>query len=160
MPSKIIEECIELLKDKQLTVAFAESATAGRVIAEFSLVPRCGKVLTGSLVCYDADIKQQYLGVTEDLVNQYTPESAEVTEAMARGLKQFIQADIQVAITGLTTDGGSETPEKPVGTMFIHLLLKDKSIPVRVQLQGEPEAIVLQTVDLVAQTIVNELKKI
>jgi nicotinamide-nucleotide amidase len=155
MPSKVLEDCSALLMDKKLTVSFAESATAGRVIAEFSLIPHCGKVITGSLVCYDAGIKQDILEVPYELVERYTPESAEVTEAMAKGLKDFIKSDIQVAVTGLTMPGGSETAEKPVGTMFVHTIYGDKAISERRVFSGIPEEIVLQTVDLVAETIIN-----
>jgi nicotinamide-nucleotide amidase len=159
MPSEIVKKCSELLYEQELSVAFAESATAGRVMAEFSLLPNCGKILTGSLVCYNADIKKEHLNVGDDLVKKYTPESAEVTEAMAIGLKDFIPSDIQVATTGLTMPGGSETEEKPVGSTFIHVVFKGKHIPVQKVFQGTHEEIVLQTVDLVAQTIASEINK-
>lgn len=159
MASKVLEECSSLLMNKKLTVSFAESATAGRVIAEFSLIPHCGKILTGSLVCYDAGIKQDILEVPHELVERYTPESAQVTEAMAKGLKDLIKADIQVAVTGLTMPGGSETAEKPVGTMFVHAVFAKKAIAERRVFSGNPEEIVLQTVDLVAQTIINIIKQ-
>jgi nicotinamide mononucleotide (NMN) deamidase PncC len=41
----------------------------------------------------------------------------EVTEAIARGLTTLIPADIHIGITGLPCPGGSETAEKPIGTM-------------------------------------------
>ncbi|WP_460679292.1 CinA family protein [Mucilaginibacter koreensis] len=157
MPSEIVKKCSKLLYEQGLSIAFAESATAGRVIAEFALLPNCGKILTGSLVCYNADIKKDHLNVSDELVEQYTPESAEVTEAMAKGLKDFIPSDIQVATTGLTMPGGSETEEKPVGTMFVHVVFKGKHIPIRQVFEGGHEAIVLQTVDLVAQAVANEI---
>jgi nicotinamide-nucleotide amidase len=157
MPSGILIKCSHLLKEKQLTVAFAESATAGRLSAELALIPDCGRILKGGIVCYDACIKQDILGVPESLVEKYTPESAEVTEEMARRLHHFIQADIYVAVTGLTTPGGSEGPGKPVGTMFLHVLIGNKSIPVREVFKGSPEEIVLQTVDRVAQLLIENL---
>jgi len=147
-----------LLKEKKLTVAFAESATAGRLSAEFALIPDCGEILKGGIVCYDACIKQDILGVPEDLVEKFTPESAEVTEDMARRLGNVIKADIYVAITGLIMPGGSESPDKPVGTMFIHAIISQKPIAVKEKFEGSPEEIVLQTVDRVAQTLVDEFE--
>ena len=158
MPSKILEDCSKLLREKKLTVAFAESVTAGRVIAEFSLLPHCGQILTGSLVCYDAGIKQDILNVSKDLVDKYTPESAEVTEAMAKGLKNFIKSNIQVAVTGLTMPGGSETIEKPVGTVFVHIINEEVVVAERCKFDGTPEEIVLQTVDSVAKNIINSIE--
>ncbi|WP_454803307.1 CinA family protein [Mucilaginibacter phyllosphaerae] len=157
MASKIVFECAKILMDKKLTIAFAESATAGRLSAEFSLVPNCGGMLKGGIVCYDACIKQDVLGVPQELVETYTPESAEVTRELAQRLQDFMKTDIQVAVTGLTMPGGSETPEKPVGTMFVHAIIKGKPIALREVYQGSPEEIVLQTVDRLAQLLIDEL---
>jgi nicotinamide-nucleotide amidase len=159
MPSPTIIACSKLLLDQELTISFAESASAGRLSSEFSLIPDCGKILKGGIVCYDACIKQDVLGVPEELVEKYTPESAEVTKELAERLQQFMKADIQVAVTGLTMPGGSETPEKPVGTMFIHAIIKNEHVPVREVYKGDPEQIVLQTVDRVAQLIIDKLEK-
>jgi nicotinamide-nucleotide amidase len=158
MPSKVVLDCSQLLADKHLTIAFAESATAGRLAAEFSLTPTSGKVLIGGLVCYDANVKKDILGVPEELVEKFTPESAEITEELARRLQKFIKADIHIGITGLTTPGGSETPEKPVGSMFIHAMIGARSVPVYQVFQGKDEEIVLNTIDRVAQLLIDELK--
>lgn len=159
MPSKIVIACSKLLLDKELTLATAESATAGRISAEFSLIPNCGKTLRGGIVCYDACVKQDILGVPEELVKKYTPESAEVTKELAERLPDFMKADIHVAVTGLTMPGGSETEEKPVGTMFIHALIKGRPVAVREVYNGSAEEIVLQTIDRVAMLLIDELNK-
>lgn len=157
MPSDLLLITSKILLNHDLTIATAESATAGRLVAEISLIPDCGKTLKGGIVCYDACIKEDILGVSSDLVERFTPESAEVTEDMANKLQKLIKADIYIAITGLTMPGGSETPEKPVGTMFIHALIKGKAIPIREVFKGNAEEIVLQTIDRVAQLIIDEL---
>jgi nicotinamide-nucleotide amidase len=157
MPSTLLIECHHLLKQQQLTISFAESATAGRVCAEFALIPECGDILKGGIVCYDACIKQDVLGVPEALINRYTPESAEVTKELSERLGKLIKADVQVAVTGLTMPGGSETEEKPVGTMFIHAIIKNRAVGVRKVFKGAPEQIVLQTVDEVARLLIREL---
>ena len=157
MPSNLLVTCQQLLKQQHLTIAFAESATAGRLSSEFSLLPECGDVLKGGIVCYDACIKQDVLGVPAKLVEKYTPESAEITKELAVRLGNLMKADIQVAVTGLTMPGGSETPEKPVGTMFIHALVKGKHLAAREVYKGSAEEIVLQTIDRVAQLLIDEL---
>ena len=90
MPSELLIYCHKLLKEQQLTISFAESATGGRLSAEFSLIPECGEVLKGGIVCYDACIKQDVLGVPQEIVERYTPESAEVTKELAERLGQFM----------------------------------------------------------------------
>lgn len=124
MPSQLVINCSRILAEHNLTVAFVESATGGRMASEFSLVPNAGKTLIGGLVCYDACMKEDILGVPADLIQKYTPESEQVTRELAARLKKFMKADIHIAVTGLTTEGGSETPEKPVGTMFVHAFLR------------------------------------
>jgi nicotinamide-nucleotide amidase len=119
-----IESAAKLLIDNNLTIAFAESATAGRASAYFSLACNAGRFLKGGFVCYDADLKIKQLGVSKELIEEFTPESMEVTGAIAAGLGKLIEADIHVGITGLPCPGGSETAEKPVGTMFIYALYK------------------------------------
>jgi nicotinamide-nucleotide amidase len=159
MPSEILTRCTHLLKEKKLTIAFAESATAGRLSAEMALIPDCGEVLKGGLVCYDACIKEDILGVPEELVKKYTPESAEVTEEMARRLQLFIKANIYVAVTGLIMPGGSEEPGKPVGCMFVHALINERSVPLKEIFKGSPEEVVLQTVDRIAKLLIDELSQ-
>lgn len=116
----LITATARLMIENGLTVAFAESATAGRLSWEFSMVKDAGKFLKGGVVCYDACLKESLLNVNPELIRRYTPESIEVTRAIAIGLQPLIDANIHIGITGLTRPGGSETKEKPVGTMFIY----------------------------------------
>lgn len=151
MPSNFVLESCKALAENKLTITFAESATAGSLCAAYAMAPESGKVLKGGLVCYDAELKEQILKIPPGIIKKYTPESGEVSEQLCRKLKKLIKADVYVGITGLTTPGGSETPEKPVGTMFIHLMLEDKSIGIREVYRGKPEEIVAQTIDRVAR---------
>ncbi|MCE6987815.1 CinA family protein [Dyadobacter sp. CY323] len=157
MPSQLVISCSHALAERSLTVAFVESATAGRISAEFSLCEDSGKVLKGGLVCYDASLKESILRVPREMLERFTPESAEVTQELADRLQTFIPADVHIALTGLTTPGGSETEEKPVGTIFIHAFLKGKSVPVREVFTGSAEEIVLKSVDRAAQLILDEI---
>lgn len=158
MPSKYLLACSKLLASRRLSIAFAESATAGRLAYEFSLTPDSGKILKGGIVCYDACLKQKLLKVSDNLIKKYTPESAEVTAEMAKRLAKMIEADIHVAVTGLTTAGGSETTEKPVGTMFIEIRFADQAIGIREVYTGNPKMIVMKTIDRIAKEIINLLR--
>lgn len=143
-----------------LTVAFAESATAGWLCSEFALAEESGKVLQGGITCYDADLKVSLLGVPRKLINQFTPESMEVTREMAYRLEKLIPSNIQVTITGLTTPGGSETKEKPVGTMFIFVRINGHEVGARKVFEGSCEEIIHQTISAVADLLINELQQI
>ena len=94
----------------------------------------------------------------QELIDRYTPESMEVTREMAYRLPQLIPSDIQVTVTGLTTPGGSETVEKPVGTMFVFALIKGRETSFRKVFKGSCEEIIHQTIEATADLLINELK--
>lgn len=157
MISPKVIECSKAIVKKGWKITFVESASAGRMCYEFSRVPDSGKILIGGLVCYDADMKEDILEIPPELIEVFTPESAEVTKAMAHNFCRIIASDICVAITGLTTPGGSETPEKPVGTIFLHIIFPHKQLAKRYEFKGTAEEIVTQAIDTAASLIVNEL---
>lgn len=82
MPSAALIACHKVIKDNKLTIAFAESATAGRFSAGLFLISECGEILKGGIVCYDACISRIYWCIQE-MVEKYTSESAEVTKQPA-----------------------------------------------------------------------------
>ncbi|MFD2872643.1 CinA family protein [Mucilaginibacter ximonensis] len=153
-----IELCSKLMADKGMTIAFAESATAGWLCSEFALTEQSGKVLKGGITCYDASLKESLLGVPHETIERFTPESQEVTDELARRLPQLIPADIHVAVTGLTTPGGSETPDKPVGTMFISAMVNSTLHRERKVFSGDCERIIAKTIRAAADLIITALE--
>lgn len=146
--------CGELLIKNKLSMAFAESATAGRISAEFALIPDAGKFLKGAIVCYDADLKTTLLKVPQEQLRAFTPESEIVTCSITSGLQKLIPADIYIGCTGLIAPGGSETPEKPVGTMFLYAIKTHELLfSERTRFQGSPQEIVSQTVEFLAKRL-------
>jgi nicotinamide-nucleotide amidase len=159
MASQKVMECSKALVQKEWTVAFVESATAGKMSYEFSTVPDSGKILIGGMVCYDARMKEDVLDIPHALIEEFTPESAEVTRAMANNFSKMAPADVCVAVTGLTAPGGSESSEKPVGTIFLHLILPDGQIARRFEFKGSPQKIVDQAIDAAAVLILNVINQ-
>ncbi|MBC5993457.1 CinA family protein [Pontibacter cellulosilyticus] len=141
------------LKDNELTVAFAESCTAGLLASEFVKAKGSSDVLKGSLVVYQPEVKQKLLGVKKDTLELYTAESQQVTNEMVMGLKKLLNADISVATTGLAGEGGSENPEKPVGTMFVSILYDGKAEEFREVFKGNTESVRKQLVDYIFQKL-------
>lgn len=152
-----MEKCSRLIAQHKLTIAFAESASAGKLAFAFSLTGYSGDILKGGLVCYHVSVKEDILGVPKEFIQKYTPESAEVTREMALRLKNLMDADIIVAVTGLTTPGGSEGPEKPVGTMFYCVILDDQMVEVENVFKGTPTQIIDLTIIQITNTIIDVL---
>jgi len=161
MTSETMNRVGKLLITKKLTIAFAESATAGRLTSEFSMIEDAGKFLKGGIACYDACVKEGLLGVDPKLIAQFTPESMEVTRAISFGIADVIPADIHIGITGLTCPGGSETEEKPVGTMFIYAIRGWEQIfSQQLSFTGSRWEIVSRTVDRCSELLEDYLKSI
>ncbi len=152
-----VAECSELLACHGLTIAFAESATAGFVSFLFSLASQSGDVLKGGITCYDACVKEDLLRVSAALIEQFTPESLEVSAAITDRLAGTIPAAIHVGITGLTKPGGSESPEKPVGTMFTVIKAKNWRIVDRRTFPGTEQEIIAAATSNLCQLIQRKL---
>ena len=96
------------------------------------------------------------LGIDPQLIEECTAESIPVTEAMAQhGKKLFQQADFIVACTGLLKPGGSATPEKPEGTLYISILYQDTLHSFAYFLQGSPIERLNQLTENVAREVLN-----
>ncbi|RAU82341.1 CinA family protein [Pontibacter arcticus] len=149
MSQSELTELMMLLKDKGLTVAFAESCTAGMLASEFVRAKGSSDVLKGSMVVYQPEVKSKLLGVKKDTLDLYTAESQQVTNEMVMGLHKLLGADINVATTGLAGPGGSETSEKPVGTMFVSFLYDGKAEEFREVFKGNTESIRKQLTDYI-----------
>lgn len=158
MPSEKVRACAKAIAEKKWKIAFVESATAGRMCSEFSLTDDSGDILRGGISCYEVFIKENILKVPHELIEKHTPESAEVTESLAQNALSIFKSEIIVAVTGLTAPGGSETPEKPVGTMFLHIILPGRPLSHREVFTGAPEDIVLQAIDRAAALITAALR--
>ncbi|MFB9109390.1 CinA family protein [Flavobacterium gyeonganense] len=157
MPSDIVMICSKAIAAKGWNIAFAESATAGRMSAEFSMTSYSGEILRGGIVCYDVFIKEQILHVPHITIEKHTPESAEVTQLLAQQAAKIFNSEITVGITGLTSPGGSETEEKPVGTIFFYIITPTEKISHREVFQGTPEEIVSKTIDKTAKLIMDSI---
>jgi nicotinamide-nucleotide amidase len=111
---------VRLLQKAKLTLATAESCTAGGVGQMITDVPGSSDVYLGGWVTYANALKQSQLGVSEALLATHGAVSGEVARAMAQGALSRSGADLAVSITGIAGPGGG-SEAKPVGTVWIGL---------------------------------------
>jgi len=103
-----------------LTVATAESCTAGLVAAMLTEVPGSSAWFLGGWVVYANRMKTEALGVPPELIAREGAVSEAVVRRMATEALQRSSSDYTLALTGVAgPEGGS--PEKPVGTVWIGL---------------------------------------
>jgi nicotinamide-nucleotide amidase len=108
----------DLLRERGLTLALAESCTGGLLASRLTEVPGVSAVLERAFVTYANRAKVEELGVDEALLDAHGAVSEEVAAAMAAGAMAAARTDVGVGITGIAgPDGG--TDEKPVGLVYV-----------------------------------------
>lgn len=106
-------------------MASAESCTGGLVGHVITEIPKASDHYLGGVVSYSNAVKDQLLGVPEDLIDQVGAVSAEVAEAMAEGtLARFPVARLAVSVTGIAGPDG-ESEDKPVGLTYVGAAVRD-----------------------------------
>ena len=99
----------ELLTEKNLTVACAESCTGGAGSSAY---------VKGAVVSYSNEIKMNVLHVKAETLKNFGAVSEQTAREMAANVRQILNANIGVSVTGFAGPGGG-TPENPVGTVYI-----------------------------------------
>jgi nicotinamide-nucleotide amidase len=125
----------ELLREKGLTVATAESCTGGLVAHRLTNVPGSSAYVRGGVMAYANTAKRDLLGVSAGTLDTHGAVSEETAAEMAAGARRALGADVAVATTGIAgPDGG--TPDKPVGTVCFGLATAAETVASRYQLWG------------------------
>ena len=106
-----MQKLLDELALRKWTIATAESCTGGMVAAAITDIPGASEYFRGGVVAYHNQIKQQLLGVPQEILSQYGAVSRECVEAMLDGAARTL-------CTGIAGPGGG-TPDKPVGLVFV-----------------------------------------
>jgi nicotinamide-nucleotide amidase len=122
----------DMLRERGLTVATAESCTGGFVAHRLTNVSGSSDYFLGSVVSYANVVKVNQLGVNPDDLAQHGAVSERVARQMARGVREQLGADIAVSTTGIAGPTGG-TPDKPVGTIWVGYADVDGDRAIRLQ---------------------------
>ena len=139
-----LEESLgELLRDRGLTLASAESCTGGNIARMITSVPGSSSYYSGSVIAYANRIKSEALGVDPLVIDEKGAVSREVVELMAHGVRQLMGTDTSISTSGIAgPDGGSD--EKPVGTTWICVQYGEDSFAKIYHFGGTRERIIDQ----------------
>ena len=123
-----LEEIVaNILKERKLTIAVAESCTGGLITSRLTDIPGSSEYLERAAVTYSNAAKISLLGVPAAIIEKHGAVSEETARLMAEGIRKMAGTDLGLASTGIAgPDGGSE--EKPVGTVYLALSDSDQTI--------------------------------
>jgi PncC family amidohydrolase len=155
----IAEEKIgDLLVKKGMKIAVAESCTGGLIAKRITDIAGASAYFVVGLATYSNAAKERFLAVPHEILAAKGAVSEEVAKAMAEGVRRAADADIGVSVTGIAGPGGG-TPEKPVGTVYIGISLKDRVVAGRLFFHGDRKAIREATSDAALQWAIDCLEE-
>ena len=108
----------DILRANNCTLSAAESCTGGLISALITSVPGSSEYYFGSVTSYSNNVKQNVLGVPQEIIEKHGAVSSECVAAMAEGVRRITATDYSVATSGIAGPGGG-SDEKPVGTVWI-----------------------------------------
>ncbi len=114
----IEQRVVELLKANKLTLATAESCTAGYIPKRITDIPGASEVFEYGAITYSNDVKEKVLGVKHETLLAHGAVSEETAREMAAGIRKVSGADIGLSVTGIAGPGSDGT-NKPVGLCYI-----------------------------------------
>lgn len=115
------------LKRWNLKLATAESCTGGLIGHRITNVAGSSEYFLGGVVSYAYEAKVKLLGVRCATLEKFGAVSGETVIEMAAGVRETLQADIGLAVSGIAGPGGG-TPTKPVGLTWIGLSAKAENL--------------------------------
>ena len=148
----VAERCVELAKDRGITIGTAESLTGGMIGQAITSVPGASNVFKGGIVSYVNEIKAALLGVDRGDLHTHGAVSQTVAEQMASGARQRLRCDIAVSVTGLAGPDGDEYGN-PVGTVWIGFSTVDGTHAVRQIFEGDRAHIRRLTVEYALRSV-------
>jgi nicotinamide-nucleotide amidase len=116
-----MEEVVgQLLLQKQLTLALAESCTGGLLSHRITRIAGSSAYFLGAAITYSNSEKIRSLGVSPETLARVGAVSQETALEMSQGIRQRTGADLGLSVTGVAGPSGG-SPEKPVGTVWVSI---------------------------------------
>jgi nicotinamide-nucleotide amidase len=138
--TSLLEELVEALKEKTLTITAAESLTGGLFQQGLTSISGASSIFNGGIVCYSNEVKQQQLHVLQETLETHGAVSEQCAKELAENALMQFKTDIGISFTGVA--GPDELEGKPVGTVFLGIAIKGRPTVVeQLTLGGTREAI-------------------
>lgn len=124
---KLAEKAVDNLKQKNKTLALAESCTGGWVSKLITDISGASAVYQGGICSYSNEVKMKVLGVKEETLEAFGAVSEQVAVQMAEGVRKALNSDIGIGITGIAGPLSDNTA-KPVGLIYVAIADANKTL--------------------------------
>lgn len=133
--SSLEETLVRILAKNKMTLSCAESCTGGLISKRITDVSGASEVFLGGVCSYAESVKESVLGVPRSVLEEHSAVSEQTARLMAEGVRRITGADIGVSTTGYAGPSGG-TEKDPVGTVYIAVATKEKTLVKRVSYSG------------------------
>ncbi|MGI9420497.1 MAG: CinA family nicotinamide mononucleotide deamidase-related protein [Geminicoccaceae bacterium] len=122
---------LDVLREQGKSLAVAENLTGGLAGSRLAAIDGASDVFRGSVFTDKPDIRAKLLGVSANspLI------TAESAEALAKGIRDHLNADIGLAATG--NPGPGEREGQAPGTVWLGIAIGDETNSAKVMLPGD-----------------------
>nr|HID60159.1 CinA family protein [Desulfobacterales bacterium] len=145
--NSIEEEVGQLLTSLKITIAVAESCSGGLICHRLTSVSGSSRYFERGIITYSNRSKVEMLGVPEDIIDKHGAVSRETAVAMAEGVRRLASTDLGLSVTGIAGPTGG-SPEKPVGTVFMALSSKEKTVWKKYLFEGDRASVTWKTSEM------------
>ena len=154
----IEEQVANLLTEKKMSLATAESFTGGRIAEELTSIPGASAYFKGTVVSYATEAKINLLGVPAEVVEEHSVVSEQVAMAMAKNAKNMLNTDFAVATTGNAGPSKGDSDED-IGTVFIAISTPGRTFAEKFTMGNHRERIVKKSVNKAFEMLWKEILK-
>ncbi|MDR2030616.1 MAG: CinA family protein [Puniceicoccales bacterium] len=123
----LIAMAVAILRRRRQTIAFAESVTGGMLADLWVNEPDVSEVFLGGIVAYGEQAKEVFLEIPSVFLQNFGAVSREVALAMADGVRQRLDVNFSIALTGLAGPRGG-SPSLPIGTVWIAICTPSRKV--------------------------------
>jgi len=115
----------KLLTRRKKTLSVAESCTGGALSARIASVSGASRYFKGGITAYNNEIKKK-MHISAGLLRKKGAVSEEVAASLANGIRQSMQTDFGIGVTGVAGPTGGSA-KKPVGLVYIAVSTQAKT---------------------------------
>ncbi|PHR95857.1 MAG: competence/damage-inducible protein A [Leeuwenhoekiella sp.] len=147
-----------LFKQKNKTLAVAESCTGGQIAAAITAIPGASGYFKGGMVTYATHSKVELLKIDQKLIDEHSVVSAPVAEAMALAVKNWYKSDFAVSTTGNAGPSKGDS-DADVGTVFIGIATPDGVFSQEFKMGSQRERVISKSVNKAFEMLQKEILK-